>query len=110
MKNSNEPVYIKKSVTLYKIYAGLFVFAIIMSTIVRPLMKGYPDILDLLVGLPIFAMFILAPIGLYYSWKSYKMNEGLSKTRFIYFMGHLFFCILMFLFIIVFISDISKLF
>jgi hypothetical protein len=109
MDNFNEPIYLSKSAAFYKIYAGLFLFAILMSTIVRPLMKDYPDFLDLLVGLPIFAVFIMAPIGLFYSWKSYKRNEGLSNTRFKYFIGHLFFCILVLLFIAVFISDISQL-
>jgi hypothetical protein len=110
MDNSTGPIYLNKSATFYRIYAGLFLFAIIMSTIVRPLMKDYPDLLDFLVGLPVFAVFIMAPIGLFYSWKSYKRNEGLSKTRFKYFIGHLFFCILILLFIAIFIRDISKLF
>jgi hypothetical protein len=110
MDTPNEPIYLKKSATFFKIYGGLFLFAIIMSVIVRPLLKGYPKIIDLFVGLPIFPLFIMAPMGLFYSWKSLKRNEGLSRTRFKYFIGHLFFCALIVVFIAVIISDLSKLF
>ncbi len=104
-----EPRYLRKSVRFYKIYGGLFLFSLFMSIVIRPLMSAYPDLLDLLVGLPIFAMFIMAPIGLYYSWNSYKRKEGKSSTRFKYFLGHMFFCLLVLLFVVVIISDISKL-
>jgi hypothetical protein len=110
MDTPNEPIYLKKSATFFKIYGGLFLFAIIMSVIVRPLLKGYPGIIDFFVGLPIFPLFIMAPMGLFYSWKSLKKNEGLSRTRFKYFIGHLFFCALIVLFIAVIINDLSKLF
>ena len=110
MTSNNEPVFLKKSATFFKIYGGLFLFAIAMSTIVRPLLKNYPDLLDLLVGLPFFPIFVMAPMGLFYSWKSSKRKEGLTKIRFRYFIGHLFFCILILLMIAIFVSDISKLF
>jgi hypothetical protein len=79
MNSANDPIYLKKSAKFYKIYGGLFLFSIIMSVVVRPLMKNYPYFLDLLVGLPIFAMFIMAPIGLFYSWKSYTGKRGCQK-------------------------------
>ncbi|HEY5744912.1 MAG TPA: hypothetical protein VIU12_02440 [Chryseolinea sp.] len=110
MDANNEPIYLKKSATFFKIYGGLVLFSLIMSTIFRPLLKNYPDVLDLLVGLPIFPVFVMAPMGVFYSWKSLKMEEGLAKTRFRYFMGHLFFSILILLIIAVLVSDISKLF
>ena len=110
MNTPYESIYLKKSATFFKIYGGLFLFAIIMSVIVRPLLKDHPAVIDSLVGLPIFPVFIMAPMGLFYSWKSLKRNEGLSRTRFKYFIGHLFFCALIVLFIAIFISDISTLF
>lgn len=106
---NNELIYLNKSATFFKIYSGLFLLSIVISTIVRPLLKNYPDLFDLLVRLPIFPVFVMAPMGLFYSWKSSKRNEGLSKTRFRYFIGHLFFCILILARITIFISDISKL-
>jgi len=110
MSATNEPIYLKKSATFFKIYGGLFLFAIIMSVIVRPILKDLPDVIDLLVGLPILPLFIMAPMGLFYSWKSLKSNEGLSRTRFKYFIGHLFFCALIILFMAVIVSDLSELF
>ncbi|MEJ1241046.1 hypothetical protein WBG78_23060 [Chryseolinea sp. T2] len=103
--------FLKRSAKLYKIYGGLIVFAIIVSIFIRPyLLLNYSaltDLVDLLVGLPILSLFVLAPLGLYYSWKSYKENEGHRKLRVKYTIGHVFFCILMLLFLGVFISDIS---
>ena len=110
MDINNEPIYLKKSAKFFKIYGGLFMFSIIMSTIVRPMLKTYPDLIDLLVGLPLFPVFVMAPMGLFYTWKSSKSKENLSKTRFKYFIGHLFFCILILVIITIFVSDISKLF
>ena len=108
-RNVIEPVYLRKSLIFYKVYGGLIIFSLFMSIVVRPLMSGHKDLLDLFVGLPIFIMFIMAPIGLFYSWKSYKRKEGRSITRFKYFLGHLFFCLLIILFLAVIVSDISQL-
>jgi len=109
MENPNEAIYLKKSILFFKIYAGLFLFAILMS-IIRPSISGYESRLDLLIGLPVFAMFIMAPIGLFYSWKSYKRKEGFSRTRLKFFIGHFFFCILILVFITAVLSDLLKLF
>ena len=110
MTNNAAPLYLKKSATFFRIYASLFLFSIIMSTLVRPLVqKDYSEVFDLLVGLPIFPVFVMAPMGLFYSWKSSKRKEGLTRTRFGYFAAHLFFCVIILLFIAIFVNDISKL-
>lgn len=105
-----EAIYLKRSAKLYKLYAGLILFSLFMSIVMRPVMSGYQELLDLCVGLPIFAMFVMAPVGLFYSWKSYKRKEGRSITRFKYFLGHLFFCLLVIAFVSIIVSDLSKLF
>lgn len=114
IQKRDEPKFLKKSARLYKIYGGLIVFAIIVSVFIRPLLlKNYnelTDLLDILVGLPILSLFVLAPMGLYYTWKSSKEKEGHRKLRFKYALGHLFFCLLMLLFLGVFIADISLFF
>lgn len=111
IQKKDEPKFLKKSARLYRIYGGLIVFAIIVSVFIGPLLlKNYnelTDLVDLLVGLPILSLFILAPMGLYYSWKSSKENEGHRKLRFKYTLVHLFFCLLILLFLGVFIADIS---
>lgn len=110
MGHLEEIEYLKKSLKIYKIYFGLFVFSLLMTVLGRPFLKiNYPELYDLFVGLPMLSVFILAPIGLYYSWKSYKRKEGLSLTRFKYFIGHLFFCLLILAFIVVMINDLKKL-
>lgn len=110
MDTENKPIYLKKSATYFKIYGSLFLFSLVMSSIVRPLLKSYSNLLDLLIALPFLSVFIMAPMGLFYSWKSSKNNEGLPKTRFKYFMSHLFFCILILISISVMVSDLAKLF
>jgi uncharacterized membrane protein len=101
--------YLKKSAKIFKIYFGLFLFSILMTVLVKPILRDLnPDLFDLLVGLPILLFFVLAPVGLFYSWKSYKRKEGSSSTRLKYFIGHLFFCLLIVGFIVVIISDIKK--
>jgi hypothetical protein len=106
-------VYLKKSAILYKIYGGLVVFSILMSVLIKPLIyrrnSQYADMLDLLVGLPLLAMFVLAPFGLYYSWKSYKRKEGFSKRRFKYMLGHLFICLIMVVILGVVLADVASL-
>jgi hypothetical protein len=108
-ENDSVPVFLNKSIKVFKIYSGLFLFAIVVSVIGKPFFKQYSEILDLFVGLPILPSFIMAPIGIYYNLKSSKLNEGYSKKRFRYFIGHLIFCILILIFISVIINDLSKL-
>ncbi|HEY8401691.1 MAG TPA: hypothetical protein VIK89_10535 [Cytophagaceae bacterium] len=111
MQKKDKPKYLKKSVRLYRVYGGLVLFAIIVSVFVKPLvLKKYielTDLFDLLVGLPILSLFVLAPFGLYYSWKSFREKEGYSMLRFKYALGHLFFCLLVLLFLSAIIVDIS---
>lgn len=101
--------YLKYSILYFKVYGGLFLFSLIMVFIVKPLLKSDSMLMNLLIGLPIFAIVFLAPIGLYYTLKSYKNKEGYAKIRFKYFIGHLLFCILILFLLLSFASDFSKL-
>lgn len=104
-----EAIYLKKSQTIYKIYGSLILFALFSSTVLRPAINN-DSIIDLLVGLPIFGMFVMAPVGLFYSWKSHQRKEGKPSLRFMYFVGHLFFSFLVVVFISAIIKDISMIF
>jgi hypothetical protein len=108
-----DPVYLKRSIKLSKIYIGLFAFSLIMSMGVAPgLRKAYGtsyailDLIDALVALPMFAIFVLAPLGVFYSIKSKRLNEGRPKTRRNYMLVHLFFCLLIVLLFSVVVTDI----
>ena len=106
--NSAAPVYLRKSAYIYKIYGSLFLFAVTMSLVVKPMFNEHADIFDWLIGLPGYAILLMAPVGLYYSWKSLRRKEGLAKTRFLYFAGHLLFCLLVIGMIAAIASDLSK--
>jgi hypothetical protein len=106
--NPVTPAYLKRSAKVFKIYTTLFLFSIFMSVFIRPLLKNYSDLLDVFVGLPVFIALAMPPIGLYYSWKSYRRKEGQPKILLRYFVGHMFFCLLVLIIIRIFISDISK--
>jgi hypothetical protein len=108
METQDNRLYLKKSVLIYKIYGGLIIYLFIATSLLRG--RSYSDFLNLLVGLPVFGLFILPPVGLYYSWKSYRQKEGSSTTRFLYFLGHAFFCFITFVMLAIFIRDISQLF
>ena len=109
-EHEDEPVYLKKSARLFKINTRLIILSIVASVFIKPLFQPQSgmleDFLDLFVGLPIFIMLFLAPVGLFYSWKSYRRKEGNSRTRFKYGMGHLFFCLLIILCIGVVLGDL----
>lgn len=109
MDTNCEPVYLKKSANFFKIYGGLFLFSILASTIVRPILKDYPLLVDMLVGIPVLPFFIMAPMGLVYSLKSIKRKEGAVMIRLRYFAGHLLFCCLIIIIVTVFVNDISEL-
>lgn len=108
-----ESVYLKKSARLCKIYGGLILLSILVSVFIKPLFYKeyvrYNDLIDLFIGLPILAMFVIAPLGLYYSWKSYKRKEGQRMIRFKYTFGHLLVCILLMLITGVLLADLSRL-
>jgi hypothetical protein len=102
---TEEPKYLRRSALLYKLCIGLFLFSISVTVFIKPLVKGYPDVLDLFIGLPAIAIIFISPVGLFFSWKSLRMKEGLAKSRFKYFIGHLIFCLLILGLIVTMISD-----
>ena len=106
----SDTTYIKKSATFYRIYIKLFLFSLFVVIIIKPFFKEDNAIIDLFIALPIFIIFFMAPTGLYYSWQSFRKKEALPIIRLKYFIGHLFFCILILIFITMFIYDIKLLF
>ena len=102
--------YLSKSVKIYKVYGIGLLIALFTSIIIKPLVKESYFILDFLNGFPILIIIALAPIGLYYSWKSYKEKESNSITRLKYFFGHFIFCLLALCFILVILSDLKEAF
>ncbi len=102
--------YLLKSVKIYKIYGIGILVGIFTSIIIKPFVKESYFILDFFNGLPILLIILLAPIGVYYSWKSYREKESNSTTRLKYFLGHFIFCLLALILIIEIFSDLKDAF
>lgn len=103
----NKLTYLHKSIKLYKIYGYGLLFLIFSNLVIKPLLPIQSIITDFLSTIPILIMIVLAPLGLYYCFKSYKMKETTSMTLLKYTIGHLFFSLLVLVFIVVIIKDIS---
>lgn len=99
---------LKKSGKLLRINLSLFLISISISLFVRPFLKENMPIVDILIGIPILIMFILGPIGLFYSWRSHKNKEGTNQTRFKQFFGHGFVCLFLFVLVFAIIVDLSR--
>jgi hypothetical protein len=99
--------YLQKSIRLYKIYGYGILFLIFSILLIKPLLPEQSIIADFLIALPILIMIVLAPLGLFYCFKSYRMKETSSMTLLKYTIGHLFFTLIVVFFIISFIKDIS---
>lgn len=102
-----EKRYLQKSIKVYKIYGYGVLFLLFVIFILKPLLPTYDLLTDALISIPILVMIVLAPIGLYYCFKSYRMKETSSMTLLKYTIGHLFFTLIIVFFIISTIKDIS---
>ena len=114
MKNSAKKEFrnLKRSAKTFKIYSRLLLVSLLTSVIFKPT-SGNQTILylfDLIIGLPVLLTIFLVPMGLFFSLKSFKLNEGTKISRLKNLYGHLFFFILILLFLAVMVSDFRKLF
>lgn len=116
-KATETNVYLKKSAKLLKISGALLFFSIVSNFIKIAVLASQParisitisGLLDILVALPILSIFVIAPFGLYLSWKSHKNKEGHAGVRMRYMLGHLIGCILLLFMVITFVRDIARL-
>lgn len=102
--------YLSKSIKIYRIYSYGLLVSFLTVLILKPLIREQYFILDFIIGLPILGMIILAPFGLYFSWKSHKEKESNSRKHMRYFLGHVFFSLLAIFFLSIIFSDIKQLF
>ncbi len=77
--------------------------------LLSPLRQNYLILISAITLLPVLIPLILAPMGLYYSWRSYQAKEEPRKKQIMFFMGHLFFCTLIILFVMAIIKDVFSL-
>ncbi|VTR51494.1 Uncharacterised protein [Sphingobacterium thalpophilum] len=109
MPSVEQPNYLKKSIRIFRFYGITFLFSIFTMSFLRSVNENFKIVYEALLALPFFIMLVLAPLGLYYSWKSHKAKEEPRKKRTMFFMGHLFFCILIVLFFMVIVKDLASL-
>lgn len=107
--NPKENNYLKKSAKIFKVNGTLFIFTIITSVLIRPIIENH-YIKDLIIGLPLLIIFLLSPFGLYFSIKSYLKREGSKIIRFKYLFSNSFFFLLLLVFLIALIRDVLNFF
>lgn len=86
--------YLKKSAIILAVCVIFFLVMILAIELRKSLFRSNLSLMQIVVGLLICAITIMAPIGVFYSWKSYKRKEGRVAARVMYLIGHAFFCIL----------------
>lgn len=104
-----EPHYLKKSKKIFRFYGIGLLISMLTVTLLRTVNENFKVVYEALVAIPYLITLVLAPLGLYYSWKAYKGKEEPRKKRTMFLMGHLFFCTLMILIFAVIIKDIYSL-
>ena len=110
MKISNNPLnsYLTISIKIFRIYTiNLILSIIFINQLIKPFKEDYLILVEFITVLPFILVLILSPLGMFYSWKSYKLKEEPRKKRTIFFMGHMFFCTAIILFVLTVIKDLS---
>lgn len=102
--------YLQKSIRIYKIYGFGILFLLFSILLIKSLLPEQSFIADFLVTIPIVIIIILAPLGLYYCFKSYRKKETSSLTLLKYTIGHLFFTLIVIYFILLSVNDIADAF
>lgn len=101
-----ENTYLTKSINIFKIYTIYLLLSLLINQFIRPFKDEYLILVSFITILPFILTLILAPLGLFYSWKSYQKKEEPRKKRTIFFMGHMFLCAGIILFILTVIKDL----
>jgi hypothetical protein len=105
-KISSGPIYLRKSARISRIYLALLVLSFVFSSLAK-ITHQFSDVLTILLGSAMLALFGLSPWGLYYTWKSKKNSEGYSRKRVTYAIVHWFVFVLLILVVIRFIMDVA---
>jgi len=107
---SGQKDYFKRSAKLLKVNAALFFFVLLVTFVLSPTLNRFGEVIELMVGLPMLALFVLVPIGLYQSIKSNRLKQGNTSSRLRHFIGHLVLSIIILGIFAVFVSDLLYLF
>lgn len=109
MPKVEQPYYLKKSIKIFRFYGVGLLISILTVTLLRSVNENFKIVYEGLVAIPYLITLVLAPLGLYYSWRAYKGKEEPRKKRTMFLMGHLFFSTLMILLFALVMKDLSSL-
>lgn len=105
--NNEISYYFKKSKVLYRYSAYTFLWVILFPQFNKVI--SLPALLDALcMVVPMLALYIITPLGIFYSVKSYKAKEPYNKYRAFYLFGHLFFLFILLMMLFWLASDVIR--
>ncbi len=106
-QNIETSCYFKKSKIVYRYSAYTFLWVILYPQFNKVI--SLPALLDaLFTVVPMLALYIITPLGIFYSVKSYKAKEPYNKYRAFYLFGHLFFLFILLMMLFWLASDIVR--
>jgi hypothetical protein len=91
----------------YKVSFYAFIWVIFFTQVSKALQIN-ALVSAILVVLPVLAIYVLIPCGLFYVIKSFVVKEPFHRYRILYLMGHLFFLLMMVGIIVAISNDVSK--
>ncbi|MFD0751634.1 hypothetical protein ACFQZS_15895 [Mucilaginibacter calamicampi] len=99
------PKYFSKSKGFYRYSAYIFLWVILYPQIAKAIWPS--GIMDaFFMAIPTLALYIITPVGIFYSIKSYTAKEPYNKYRAFYLFGHLFFLFILMALALSFYADL----
>lgn len=99
--------YYKKSRLFYRLAFYICIWISLYSSLFTEI-NIHPIISALAIVLPVLAVYVLVPMGLFYIIKSYTNKEPFNRFRMFYLAGHVFFLIILAGFAVAIVTDINK--
>lgn len=75
-----ESHYLKKSIKIFRFYGIGLLISMLTVTLLRSVNENFKIVYEAFVAIPYLITLVLAPLGLYYSWRVFKGKEGPRKS------------------------------
>jgi hypothetical protein len=99
--------YFYKSRLLYKYSCYIFI-AVIALTQIPKFSSIFSVVQSLLIGISVLILYIITPLGIFYSIKSFVKNEPPNKYRMYYLAGHTIFLLVLLALLVSIYWDVLK--
>ena len=100
--------YLRKSIIIFRTYLVIFLITLFLILVIKDNIEIHEVILSAIISLGVISIALLAPIGLFFTYKSKKLKEDLSKKRILFFIGHSFFSSIVWILLITVVKDLIK--